>query len=258
MADRHKTDPADPRTEPRPDRPDDAKRAPKTEPDPAAPSAAAVYAPIPAAPDGNPPPVPPENPVTTEPRADARTPATPPADAGPEPDGPVEWAADLVRELGKTGTGAAKLDKVRRAMVERHNDPAHAALAPDHPDRHLSAREGLAVLEADPEVGELTRQKARALVEAGRYVPAAAATLRPADALPPPPKGKAPHREAKPKEPGKPADAGQVPAPPARARVAVDQPGVVRDLAAGAVETTGPKPAGDEGGKAGGHRAKGK
>lgn len=193
------------------------------------------------APDGSeaPPPVPPEQPVRTNAGAAPATPAVPPADASPEPDGPVEWAADLVRELGKTGTGAAKLEVIRRKQLERFNDPRHAGKDPAHPDRHLTAREALAAIETPDEHGgypvpELTRQKARAIVETGRYVPAVAATVHAADALPPPPRGKAPARKAEPPKPAEDMDQ-------ARPRGRRD-PGV-HDLSAGfGGETVGPKP----------------
>ena len=144
----------------------------------------------------------------------------PPAAPGPDPDGPVEWADDLVRELGKTGTGPAKLDGVRAAKLARYHAPGNHGKPADHPDRHLTAREALAVLEADPAASDLTRAKARSIVKYGRYVPDAPAARHPADLLPPPPGRKAPGTPAggeapRPPEPAPAPDDGPKPSAPA-------------------------------------------
>lgn len=133
---------------------------------------------------GGPPPVSPEQPLRAE-SLPGPEPHDGPPDTDPvEPAEPVEWAADLVRELGKTGTGQGKLAKVRQAMLDRHNDPAHAKLKEDDPRRHLTAKEALEVLEADDAVPEATRAKARAIVGTGRWEDAPA--VHPADQLPAP------------------------------------------------------------------------
>jgi hypothetical protein len=160
-------------------------------------------------------------------------PAAPPAGGVVEASGPVEWASDLVRELGRTHTGAGKLDLIQRAMRDRFDHPDHRHKPADHPDRHLTAAEAVEVLAQDETVGALTREKARQLAETGRYVPAAAAADVGPPPLPPPPKGQAPRRTAKPQP--------RAAAPePAKA----DPPGPgVHDLSSGAVPTVGPKPA---------------
>lgn len=84
---------------------------------------------------------------------------------------------------------------VRRAKLARFNDPAHAALPADHLDRHLTARQALDALNADPAVGEGTRAKARSLVAHGEVRPAPP-TPHPADLLPPPP-GRRPKADPK-------------------------------------------------------------
>lgn len=105
---------------------------------------------------------------------------------------PIHWAADLVKALKATFTGQAKLDLIRTAMAARFHAPEHADKKDDHPDRHLTAAEAIAVLEKSG-VGEVTLEKARTLAETGMWNKPAA--VNPADALPSPPTGPAPDRE---------------------------------------------------------------
>jgi hypothetical protein len=138
----------------------------------------------------------------------------------------VQWAADLLRELKSLRTGHAKLDALGRAMVEHRNDPDLAHLPADHPDRHMTAAEALDVLRKHPTVGEVTIDKARQLVEKGRYTPPAGAS-KPVDLLPLPPSGQAPVRKAK------------------KAKVVAPEPTAiagVQSLAIADVDTLGVKP----------------
>ncbi|VTT98934.1 unnamed protein product [Gemmataceae bacterium] len=104
----------------------------------------------------------------------------------------IQWAADLVGELRKTGTGQGKLDLVARAMADRFDAPEHAGKPESHPDRHLTAAEAVAVLQRHG-TGEVTLEKCRQLLLTGVYAPPA--ERRPADKLPPPPRTSAPARE---------------------------------------------------------------
>jgi hypothetical protein len=104
---------------------------------------------------------------------------------------PIHWAAGLVVALKATFTGQAKLDLILAAMAARWNDPAHAGKPGNHPDRHLTAAEAVAVL-VKAGAGEVTLMKARQLAETGEYVKPA--PVNPADLLPPPPDGPAPVR----------------------------------------------------------------
>jgi len=150
----------------------------------------------------------------------------------------IQWARDLMTALKNTGTGEDKLEIIRAAMLERYNDRLNARLAKDHPDRHLTALEAVAALEAahaeDPHrVPDLTLEKARQLTNTGTYTelppPKHAAEL-----LPPPPEGPAPDRVILPPE-------GPMAAPP---KVLAG----VTSLS-GDVNTVGPKPIvkGDDG-----------
>lgn len=133
----------------------------------------------------------------------------------------VQWAAELWEKLKASGTGQAKLDALLSAITKRHGE--HPELPEDHPDRHLTALEGLAVLERAG-AGSVTLDKARQFVAAGSYCPP-----KPADEKPPaPPPGPAPVREIPPEPGPEPADP-DAPAPE------------VRDLSADP-QTVGPKP----------------
>jgi hypothetical protein len=94
---------------------------------------------------------------------------------------PLKWASELVRGLADTGTGAEKLAAVQKARVAKFDDPGHAGKPPTHPDRHLTAEEGLAAIEAAFPDSPLTLEKARQLVRTGCYVPAVVGPV-PADA----------------------------------------------------------------------------
>jgi hypothetical protein len=158
---------------------------------------------------------------------------------------PIRWAADLVRELKRTGTGEAKLDVVRAAMRERFDAGRLADLPPDHPGRHLTAEEAVAVLDGhELTAGSVTCEKARALARVGVYVePPAAAPARPVEDLLPPPPGGTADRTA---EPG----AATEPAVDAGAAVA-DHAGANIFAPADPPERLGPQPADDDGPKAG-------
>ena len=112
----------------------------------------------------------------------AATPAAPSAGVGP-----LKWAADLLRKLGETGTGADKLAVLRAAMRAKFDGPDVRHLDGRDARRHLTAAEGVAALEADLRVGEGTVRKARAVAEFGEYVPAAAGAVTPGENLLPPP-----------------------------------------------------------------------
>ncbi len=121
---------------------------------------------------------------------------TPAAAISPASDNPkpIQWAHGLVTALKKSGTGDSTLNVIRAAMVERASDPAHAKLPPKHADRHLTAREAVAVLERDLPTHTITIDKARQYAETGTYIlppPTAAAV----DLLPLPPDEDAPERE---------------------------------------------------------------
>jgi hypothetical protein len=185
-----------------------------------------------------PPPIPPETPVKFDPNPGAPefpSPVLPDQGEAVE----VEWAADLVRELDRRGTGAAKLDVIRRAMRDRFGHPDHADKDETDADRHLTAREALAALEASPDVPQATKDKARSLVEFGRVVPVKTA----GDPMPAPPKGKAPQRKLP----------GQKQAPKAdqpNQAAGVDRPGVGQTGAGGSdLPAVGARVVGDSAGR---------
>jgi len=99
----------------------------------------------------------------------------------------VKWAADLIRKLQESGTGQAKLNLIRAARQDRFAESPH--LPDDHPDRHLTAAEAVALLDAHPlTAGGLTAVKARSFAETGEWVEPPAGPSRFADeAVPPPP-----------------------------------------------------------------------
>jgi hypothetical protein len=117
----------------------------------------------------------------------------------------LKWADDLIAALAETGTGHDKLDVVRRAKVLKfdlgenyglpEDDPNHdkrTALKPDDPKRHLTAKQALAALEADPTVGEVTKEKARAILKSGTWKPGATGPDLLDAKIPPPPKSAPP------------------------------------------------------------------
>ncbi|MBA4191309.1 MAG: hypothetical protein C0467_25280 [Planctomycetaceae bacterium] len=106
----------------------------------------------------------------------------------------IQWAADLREALLQTGTGQGKLDLIAAAMSKRFDDPAHADKDPQHPDRHLTAVEAVAVLQKAG-AGDVTLEKCRQLLMTGEYAPPKPAASS-ADRLPPPPKATAPTRRA--------------------------------------------------------------
>jgi hypothetical protein len=113
------------------------------------------------------------------------------ADPAPKP---IQWAKGLVDALKKSGTGETALNVIRAAMVSRDCDPAHAKLPPRHPDRHLTAKEAVAILERDLPQHLTTIEKARQLAEKGVYLEPA--PVKPAaDLLDEPPETEAPERE---------------------------------------------------------------
>lgn len=104
---------------------------------------------------------------------------------------PIHWAAGLVEALKRAHVGHDKVELIRQAMAARFNHADHCAKDEKHPDRHLTAREGIAILERAG-VGEVTLAKARQLAATGMWNPPA--PVNPADALPPPPDVPAPVR----------------------------------------------------------------
>ncbi|HYH63958.1 MAG TPA: hypothetical protein VD866_04600, partial [Urbifossiella sp.] len=92
----------------------------------------------------------------------------------------VKWAADLIRRLEATGTGAAKLNILRAARQDRFAASPH--LPDTHPDRHLTAADAVAMLDSHPlTAGTLTAVKARAFVEVGEWAEPVAGPSRFAD-----------------------------------------------------------------------------
>jgi hypothetical protein len=107
---------------------------------------------------------------------------------------PIPWAQGMVAALKKTGTGETTLKVIRQAMVDRFNDPAYAKLPDSHADRHLTSKEAIGVLERELPGHTITIDKARQLMETGRYIPPP--ELKPeADLIPLPPEGDVPDRE---------------------------------------------------------------
>jgi hypothetical protein len=107
---------------------------------------------------------------------------------------PVQWAAPLVKALEKSGTGNAALDVIRAEMIRRNFDPEHKNKAASHPDRHVTAKEAVAILERELPNHVTTIDKARQFAETGTYLEPA--PVKPAsDLLPEPPETDAPERE---------------------------------------------------------------
>jgi hypothetical protein len=108
----------------------------------------------------------------------------------------IKWADDLIRELERSGTGTDKTDIIRRAKAEKFNRMAQEKyggtktkdLDDKDPELHLSAEEAVRILEDDDKVGEVTRDKARTLLEEGYWEPKGGPVAPPPDAdVPAPP-----------------------------------------------------------------------
>jgi hypothetical protein len=110
---------------------------------------------------------------------------------------PIEWAYWLEKALEATYTGLPKVSLIKDARVARYYHPDHDDKSENHPDRQLTSKEAIRVLEQgvlDGRCSQTTVDKAKTLMREGWFTPPPQTAPHKADSLPPPPEVKAPDR----------------------------------------------------------------